>query len=102
MDEDTLIYFTSDHGTHIDHKDGTDGGSNGNFKGGKGIDPLEGGIRIPGILRWPKMIVPKTELDIPTSLLDFRETINEIISRNVVTSVSGGGNLSTDGIRCVT
>ena len=44
------------------------------------------------------MIVPKTELDLPTSLLDFRETINEIISRNDVTSVSGGGNLSTDGI----
>ena len=31
MDDDTLIYFTSDHGSHIDL--GTDGGSNGNFKG---------------------------------------------------------------------
>ena len=66
--------------------------------GGKAIDPLEGGIRIPGILRWPKMIVPKTQLDLPTSLLDFRETINEIISRNNLASVSGRGNLSTDGI----
>ena len=31
MSENTLVYFTSDHGCHIDL--GADGGSNGKFKG---------------------------------------------------------------------
>ena len=50
------------------------------FSGGKGMDLFEGGIRVPGIVRWPKKISPKTEIDIPTSLLDFRATIEDLIS----------------------
>ena len=50
--------------------------------GGKGMDLFEGGIRVPGIIRWPKKISPKTEIDIPTSLLDFRATIEDLISIN--------------------
>ena len=52
------------------------------FTGGKGMDLFEGGIRVPGIIRWPKKISPKTEIDIPTSLLDFRATIEDLISIN--------------------
>ena len=52
------------------------------FTGGKGMDLFEGGIRVPGIIRWPKKIAPKTEIDIPTSLLDFRATIEDLISIN--------------------
>ncbi len=32
---------------------------------------VEGGIRVPGILRWPEIVKPGTEIDAPTSLLDF-------------------------------
>ena len=46
------------------------------------MDLFEGGIRVPGIIRWPKKIAPKTEIDIPTSLLDFRATIEDLISIN--------------------
>ena len=46
------------------------------------MDLFEGGIRVPGIIRWPKKISPKTEIDIPTSLLDFRATIEDLISIN--------------------
>ena len=31
----------------------------------------EGGIRVPGILRWPEVVKPGIEIDAPTSLLDF-------------------------------
>ena len=45
----TLVYFTSDHGGHIDI--GTKGGWNAPFTGGKGNGAREGGVRVPGIIR---------------------------------------------------
>ena len=47
--ENTLVYFTSDHGGHIDL--GQKGGWNAPFTGGKGNGAREGGIRVPGIVR---------------------------------------------------
>ena len=47
--ENTLVYFTSDHGGHIDI--GTKGGWNAPFTGGKGNGAREGGVRVPGIVR---------------------------------------------------
>ena len=40
---------------------------------------IEGGIRVPGILRWPGTAKPETEIDTPTSLLDFWPTLHNII-----------------------
>ena len=48
------------------------------FSGGKAVDPLEGSIRVPGIIKWPEKIKAKTVIDHPTSLMDFLPTINEI------------------------
>ena len=50
-----------------------------NVSGGKGMDPLEGGIRIPGMIKWPGKIESKTKIDIPTSLVDFLPTVQEIV-----------------------
>ena len=47
--ENTLVYYTSDHGGHIDL--GQKGGWNAPFTGGKGNGAREGGIRVPGIVR---------------------------------------------------
>ena len=47
--KNTLVYFTSDHGGHIDI--GTKGGWNAPFTGGKGNGAREGGVRVPGIVR---------------------------------------------------
>ena len=49
LTENTLVYFTSDHGGHIDI--GTQGGWNAPFTGGKGNGAREGGVRVPGIVR---------------------------------------------------
>jgi len=81
IEDQTLIYFTSDHGSHIDK--GTQGGSNSPFKGGKAVDPLEGGIRVPGIIKWPERIKAKTVVDHPTSLMDFLPTINEMTENEI-------------------
>ena len=49
-ESNTLVYFTSDHGgdqPQLGHR----GGYNGIFRGGKGNGALEGGMRVPGILK---------------------------------------------------
>lgn len=73
----TLVYFTSDQGAHVEEvstKGETHGGSNGIYKGGKGNN-WEGGIRIPGILRWSGVIQPGQEIDEPTSNMDIFPTV---------------------------
>lgn len=74
---DTLVYFTSDHGAHMEElgKHGErHGGSNGIFRGGKGNN-FEGGVRVPGLVRWPGMIAPGLEIEEPTSNMDVFPTV---------------------------
>ena len=79
LHENTYVYFTSDHGAHIDI--GPKGGSNWPFKGGKGMGAIEGGIRVPGIVRWPKkqMVMQEREISLPITLMDFLPTLKEIV-----------------------
>ena len=44
------MYFTSDHGGD-ELQIGEQGGHNGVFRGGKGNGALEGGMRVPGIIK---------------------------------------------------
>ena len=46
----TLVYFTSDHGGD-EPQIGDQGGYNGVFRGGKANGALEGGMRVPGIMK---------------------------------------------------
>uniref|UniRef100_UPI00398F0CF1 arylsulfatase H-like n=1 Tax=Pristiophorus japonicus TaxID=55135 RepID=UPI00398F0CF1 len=74
----TLIYFTSDHGGEWDSV-GTngerEGGWNGIYRGKKGLAGWEGGIRVPGIFRWPGLLPSNKKIDEPTSLMDIYPTI---------------------------
>ncbi|KAM4701885.1 arylsulfatase D-like [Discoglossus pictus] len=81
----TLTYFTSDHGGYLESKFPA---SNGIYSGGKGMGGLEGGIRIPGIFRWPGVLPANTVIDEPTSHMDIFSTF----------IILGGGKLPPDRI----
>nr|XP_044624152.1 arylsulfatase H isoform X2 [Equus asinus] len=76
----TLVYFTSDHGGRLEAQDGgaQAGGWNGIYKGGKGMGGWEGGIRVPGIFRWPTVLEAGKVIDEPTSLMDIYPTLSYI------------------------
>ncbi len=62
LDNDTVVFFQADNGAtreeRADHRGRPyRGGSNGSFRGYKG-SLWEGGIRVPGLLRWPSRIQP--------------------------------------------
>lgn len=86
----TLTYFTSDHGAYLEGLEGSPRleGFNGIYRGGKGMGGLEGGIRVPGILRWPGILPANTSVDKPTSLMDIFTTVTKL----------GGGTLPHDRI----
>ena len=73
--DDTLVFFTSDNGPA---KTGFHpNGSAGPLRDKKGYIS-EGGIRVPGILRWPGKIKPNTESDTPIIGTDVLPTFCEI------------------------
>ncbi|NXU32967.1 ARSD Arylsulfatase, partial [Thalassarche chlororhynchos] len=73
----TFTYFASDHGGHLEAQDGSAqlGGWNGIYKGGKGMGGWEGGIRVPGVFRWPGVLPAGIVIDEPTSLMDIYPTV---------------------------
>lgn len=73
----TLVHFTSDNGAWLEARAGGErlGGSNGVFRGGKGMGGLEGGIRVPGIFWWPRVLPRGRVLAEPTSLMDVFPTV---------------------------
>ncbi|KAM3934289.1 arylsulfatase H-like [Leptodactylus fuscus] len=77
LKNNTMIYFASDHGGHLEVKDGNNqtGGWNGIYRGGKAMAGWEGGIRVPGIFRWPGVIPSSVNIDEPTSLMDIYPTV---------------------------
>ncbi|XP_038673672.1 steryl-sulfatase-like isoform X1 [Scyliorhinus canicula] len=73
----TLVYFTSDQGAHIEEiseSGEVHGGWNGIYKGGKSTN-WEGGIRVPGLLRWSGVLTAGRSIDEPTSNMDLFPTI---------------------------
>ncbi|MEY4614883.1 MAG: Choline-sulfatase [Planctomycetota bacterium] len=77
--DDTMLWFTSDNGPEGDSGDkGTTRGSAGPFRGRK-RSLYEGGIRVPGLLEWPKKISPGETTSFPASTLDYFPTILDVL-----------------------
>ncbi|XP_042883218.1 arylsulfatase H-like [Penaeus japonicus] len=89
IDDNTLVYFLSDHGGHLEaiDKGQRTGGHNGLFKGGKGMGGAEGGIRVPGIFRWKGHLPAGKTIDTPTSLLDTLPTLLDLVDLPPVNSL---------------
>ena len=89
IDENTLVIFTSDNGPH------REGGarpeffdSNGPLKGKK-RDLYEGGIRVPGIARWPGHIAAGAVSGHPWAFWDFLPTACEIAGAETPKGIDG-------------
>ena len=73
--DNTILIFTSDNGPEgMSHNHG---GSTGGLRGRK-RDDHEGGIRVPGIIRWPGHIEPATVSDTPIIGSDIFPTALEV------------------------
>lgn len=71
LSENTIVFFTSDNGPAITAQHPY--GSSGPLRDKKG-SLWEGGIRIPGILRWPGKVAPGTTCDEAVCGVDFLPT----------------------------
>lgn len=67
MAEDTIVIFTSDNG-------GERFSDTWPFTGKK-TELLEGGLRVPAIVRWPGVTAPGSTSDAPTMLMDWLPTL---------------------------
>ncbi|XP_077637713.1 steryl-sulfatase [Lonchura striata] len=80
LSDKSLVYFTSDQGAHVEEISSAGevhGGYNGIYKGGKSTN-WEGGIRVPGLLRWPGVVQAGAYIDEPTSNMDIFPTIVQL------------------------
>ena len=71
--DNTFIYFTSDNGPVASY-----GGTTGGLRGGKRSDH-EGGIRVPGVVRWPGHVAPGTTSEVPVIGTDVFATVLDIV-----------------------
>ena len=75
IDENTLVVYTSDNGPWLGY--GIDGGSAGPLRDGKG-SLYEGGVRVPGIFRWPAKIPAHSRTEAIAGNLDLLPTIGSL------------------------
>jgi arylsulfatase A-like enzyme len=88
IDENTVVFFTSDNGASRDWPGIHD--SSGELKGIKGSS-YEGGIRVPMVVRWPEKIKAGTESALPWYFPDVMPTLAELagVSRDVPKDTDG-------------
>lgn len=75
LSENTLVWFTSDNGSAITtaHPHGSTGGLR-----GKKSQVYEGGVRVPGLLRWPSRIARGQASAEPVSGIDLLPTVCDL------------------------
>ncbi len=81
--DDTLVIFSSDNGpVTSDPQEAWElnmAGETGGFRGRKRY-LFEGGLRVPGIFRWPGKIAAGTAVDTPATALDILPTIADYLA----------------------
>ncbi len=91
--DNTLVFFTSDNGPEGDGIKSPGRGSTGGLRSRK-RSVYEGGIRVPGIVRWPGKIAPKTTSDIPVIGSDIFVTVAAVTGVSVPNDrVIDGGDM---------
>ena len=89
LDENTIVFFTSDNGPHREGGHEPDFfDSNGPLTGFK-LDLNEGGIRVPMLARWPGRIQPGTTTDHLSAFWDVLPTLCELAGTPVPEGIDG-------------
>lgn len=87
LSQNTIVIFTSDNGSN-----GRNGGSNKPLAGAKG-GTMEGGMRVPMLIRWPKMIPAGSSCDALCSTMDFLPTFCALVGAALPTRPLDGHNI---------
>lgn len=99
LDDNTIVIFTSDNGSLAERPIyGTDvpsGGSNGALRGSK-AQTWEGGLRVPAIVRWKKMVKPGQVNDMLLTSMDLYPTLASLCGAQVPTDRIIDGKDVTD------
>jgi len=92
LDENTLVIFTSDNGPEGNGTTGRTRGSTGGLRGRKRA-VYEGGIRVPGLVRWPGHIKAGSVSDEPIIGSDVFTTICAINKIDLPSRAIDGANM---------
>src|SRR5690606_5034594 len=85
LTDDTILWYCSDNGGAAGPK------STGGLRGSKGT-MWEGGLRVPGIVEWPKRIAQPFISEVPCSTLDIYPTVLEAtgaVAQNQIQPLDG-------------
>ena len=88
LTEDTIVIFQSDHGHSLEERAFWGGGNAGPYRGSK-FSMFEGGIRVPAIIRYPKMIPADQVRDQVATEMDWFSTIADLTESQVSEVVDG-------------
>jgi len=97
LDKNTMVLFTSDNGPEtLNRYSGANRsyGSPGNLQGMK-LWTTEGGIRVPGIIRWPEKIEAGSICNIPVSALDIMPTVCKMSGAPLPEKAIDGADISS-------
>jgi len=90
IDDNTWVIFTSDNGPWLSY--GDHAGSALPLREGKGTS-LEGGVRVPGIMRWPGKIPADQIVEQPVMTIDLFPTIAEVTGTSLPKQKIDGKNV---------
>ena len=94
LDENTIVFFTSDNGAAESSQEWDLFDSNNPLRGVK-RDPYEGGIRVPMIVRYPNKIQAGTTSDLPWYFADVLPTLAELTKIQTSENIDGKSVLLT-------
>ena len=87
--DNTILIFSSDNGVHcVGGHDPEFFNSNGPFRGYK-RDLYEGGVRVPFIVTWPKVIEKSRVTDNVSTFWDFLPTVADIVGAETPEGIDG-------------
>lgn len=92
LDENTIVVFSSDNGPWLRYDPQGAAGSALPYRDGKN-STYEGGVAVPGVIRWPGQIVPM-QSDTMVSTLDMLPTIAKLTGTDLPDVVLDGFDIS--------